>query len=376
MKIRLLIAAFTACLPTSIAWDPDAGLMVSYTKSAIESVSSTSGSYMERVIDGDDNTNWVSGSCLPNFYMNRPDVNVLFGKFHEGKCAVNGVDALNMDHVTDGTPYTSFDVHSFNKSVFSLTLDSPTILHVISLSGKYNDDVHLYAVASGSKHFLQAIGTSSNYQNVNTFPPNVSITAIELVSNSSFNINELSALAENGCIERITVDLGANKHVGTVRTRHWAGTNSTSHLVLMLSTDRKSWKTVAELDPNTLRAITTSVSSQVARYIAMEYTVNLRNYNKVYCYEIDAWDEHGAWGPPIASKPQTKTFRELLGVNGIWGWGTQKYSSQLTNDMSGPLLYNKLASHARNYHNLNWDVTDPDTDPEYSEMAAGRGTQA
>ena len=35
-----------------------------------------------------------------------------------------------------------------------------------------------------------------------------------------------------------------------------------------------------------------------------------------------------------------------------------------------------VATHARNYHNLNWDVRDPDHIPDYNKMAQGGGTEA
>lgn len=58
-------------------------------------------------------------------------------------------------------------------------------------------------------------------------------------------------------------------------------------------------------------------------------------------------------------KPQRVTFGNLLGVNGICGLGTQKYSNALS-DSDGPNLYSKFASHGRNFHNLKRGVTDPD----------------
>lgn len=34
-----------------------------------------------------------------------------------------------------------------------------------------------------------------------------------------------------------------------------------------------------------------------------------------------AYDQFGRWGPPPQPVGHWRTFRELLGLNGIWGWG-------------------------------------------------------
>ena len=50
---------------------------------------------------------------------------------------------------------------------------------------------------------------------------------------------------------------------------------------------------------------------------------------QVFVWGIDAYDQFGRWGPPPVAVPQQRTFRQLLGVNGIWGWGFNDYSSDL-----------------------------------------------
>ena len=38
---------------------------------------------------------------------------------------------------------------------------------------------------------------------------------------------------------------------------------------------------------------------------------------------------YGRWGPPPPPRPQAASFRQLLGVNGIWGWGVNRASRDL-----------------------------------------------
>ncbi len=44
---------------------------------------------------------------------------------------------------------------------------------------------------------------------------------------------------------------------------------------------------------------------------------------------IDAYDKYGRWGPPPAPAPHPSSLRQLMGINGIWGWGFNQYSSSL-----------------------------------------------
>ncbi|XP_052800288.1 uncharacterized protein LOC128231466 isoform X2 [Mya arenaria] len=375
--IPVLFILVTTPVALVSSWDPDAGIVLSYTKRDNVTVQATSGGDVGRVIDGNDNTNWVSGSCLPSYYLHRSDVNILLNACESGRCTTNGNVVNTVNHATDGDPYTTVSVSAASTTAtFSVMLETSSNVKVISLSGKYNSETKLFVLTSNSRQQIKTLNTSNNYQNINSFikDDQLQVTGVEIESSSEFLIKELGAIGPDGCSEEVKVDLGEARSVGTVRTRHWAGTNSASALALMLSADGHTW-TQTSLEPNALHAVTTTVKLQIARYIKLRYSVNMKNYNKVYCYEIDAWDANGIWGPSIAPKPAKHSFRDMLGVNGIWGWGNQKYSYML-GPGEGPFLYNAIASHARNYHNLNWDVTDPDLDPEYMEMAAGRGTQA
>ena len=101
----------------------------------------------------------------------------------------------------------------------------------------------------------------------------------------------------------------------------------------------------------------------------------VKNWAKAMIWEITPYGADGIYGPVPTATEQEKTMKELLGVNGIWGWGTKAYSN-VSNPCVGPSLYTPCSSHGRNYHNWNWDVTDPDDTPDYEAMAEGEGTEA
>lgn len=363
-----------------LCWDPDAGLINSYTKLNGVTVTATSGKTPEKVVDSDDNTNWVSGHCLPSGYLGRHDVNIIFGACNTCRCTASADSNSDLAGATDGDPYTTAHVQTNGSHAFlSVSIDSPQILKVISVAGMYASPTSLYGYESTGtsfvRHLLRTYTSGDNYKNINVLGTNFTVYKLELISDSGFTIKDIGAIGQNGCTEKITIDFSSPRRVGTIRTRHWSGADTTSKLVMKTSLDGRAWSDVALLDPNALHAVTTSITPVDIRYLALEYTLNLKNYKHVYCYEIDAWDGNGIWGPEIVAKPQKNSFKEILGVNGIWGWGTDKYSNALGGD-EGPKLYSQIASHARNYHSLLWDMTDPDLDPEYAEMAAGKGTQA
>ena len=82
-------------------------------------------------------------------------------------------------------------------------------------------------------------------------------------------------------------------------------------------------------------------------------------------WEIGAYDQYGRWGPPPAPVIQSHTFRQLMGVNGIWGWGFK--------NASGAALYAEVASAGRNYQSMSWDVRKPQNDPKYNTMKTTGG---
>ncbi|KAK3096907.1 hypothetical protein FSP39_004637 [Pinctada imbricata] len=374
VKILLLLLQIQVAYP----WDPDAGLVTSWTKLNGVSVNATSNvSPPSRAIDNDDNTNWVSGSYLPSHYIPRPESNVLKGICGRGKCSGSSIHG-DIASVTDGSlSSTATFGTQHGKSVFMMSFYTPITVKLITIWGKYDKDTDLIAYDNnGHDYHLKLLTPKDNYRDVTVEGITYTVSRITVESTANFFIKEIGALGPNGFIEDITVNLGTMREVATIRTRHWAGTGNAQALSLLVSSNGNNWNTISPLDPDALHAVVTRIDPpQKVQYIKLQYSVTPVKYRKVYCFEIDAWDAKSKWGdkPPVI--PQSKTVREILGVNGIWGWGHNKYSSMLKST-EGPGLYNSVASGARNYHNLDWDVLDPDNDPEFTAMASGGGTNA
>ncbi|OWF44288.1 uncharacterized protein LOC110458598 [Mizuhopecten yessoensis] len=351
------------------SWDPDAGLVTSWTKKGGVTANASTGNNPGLVLDGNDNTHWTSAACLPTEFLLQPNVNVLLNLCQTSACQINGGTNQDVHLLTDGSVYTTSQVAvgQNNGAKVSINTIGKDITQV-SIWGIYNGDTVLKAVdILGAETSMYTFNQSDNYQR-RTFAVTTTLNQIILKSAMSFSVKEIAAVGHKGCQERIVVDLGVLRRIGVVRTRHWAGTDSAYSTSLLMSADGQTWDTVQALQPTALQAVQTRLQSPTEyRYIAINYDVKLKNHNKVYCWEIDAYDEYGIWGPAPKATANPVSIRQMLGVNGIWGWG---------HNPNGPTLYSRVASYARNYHNLNWDVKDPDFDPQFEQMGQGNGTNA
>lgn len=367
----------------SIQWDPDAGIVKSWTKypRVTVNVSSSSGnSDPKSAIDDNDNTQWSSGSCLPSGFVSDPEVNIFHGLCEDNTyCVVS--NSPDVHKATDGNPsYTVATIKpsiSLSDAKLVISLRQPQVVTFLTVWGIYSHGTTEMSVVDDNniRHTIKNLSSTDNYKQISFKNITHQIARVEFVSSQMFQIREVAGLGTKGCVAKFTLDLGETRMIQTIRSRHWAGPGTASALKLKISEFGNSWTSV-NLDPDAVNAVVTRLPSVTrGRYIVFEYTIYQKNYLKVYLWEVDAWNQNSIWGIKLPSKPQQNNLRSLLGVNGIWGWGNNKYSS-LLQPGEGPTLYNEVASHARNYHNMDWDVLDPDNDPEYSKMASNGGTNA
>lgn len=181
----------------------------------------------------------------------------------------------------------------------------------------------------------------------------------------------------DGTIESVTIDFGQVRPVGQIHSRHWAGEAGTATATrLYSSTDGKNWQNIAELDPTALHTVVTVLPKEIpARYLRLEHQLVKRDWNKVYFWEVKAYDRFGPYGQRPAAVQGHSTIKEMLGVNGYWSFGTDEYSDKLGPD-GGPFRFKPVASHLRNYHDLTWDLKSPSDPIDFEKMTKGGGTPA
>ena len=201
------------------------------------------------------------------------------------------------------------------------------------------------------------------------------IVQIKLYSSQAFSVFEIAATT-NLPKEFVLFDLGKPKDISWIEARHWSGKNTLKKCVLYAGTDKINWKPVQSL-PVDGEVLSVYQSPQMvkAQYLKLEFTINDKDWEKAVLWELKVYDEHGPYGAFPPPKQSKHRLADIMGVNGIWGWGYNKHSDELKPGQ-GPAHFNKVANHARNYHNLNWDITHPYQTPGYRRMAEGKGTQA
>jgi serine/threonine-protein kinase ATR len=366
------ISFLFATNPLTAQWNPNAGVVASFTDNCTVTASSTSSGLMS-VIDNDFNTSWQSGAPLPTGFMSRADQNFVLG---QGTTICSGT-GTNYQNVTDGDGNTAANFSLVNGKA-KVILNFGVGTSMFSVSSKMNvgtnTPVNFYAFTSAVDSVLIGSFSSTSNYNVERYNfPAGNIVALKCYSDAGFQAFEIAIMATLPQ-EWVTVDLGSIKTIGQIQTRHWSG-GGASAANLYVSSDNINWTHIANLVHDALQPVISQVvPTQNARYIKVAHTLNMSDWNKVFMWEIDAFGPNGMYGVFPTPKPSSAPFKEVLGVNGIWGWGNNAYSSSLGANQ-GPNLYNKAARHARNYHAMDWDVTDPDTKPDYVTMAAGGGTQ-
>lgn len=348
-------------------FNPHAGIIPSYTEGAIVSVSSmTPFTFMENIIDGDDGTFWQSEGALPTGFIIRPDLNILLGL--GGTTASTNSGELIDSVITDGSVYTGLQIPPVSgKAWVEIDLGGSNPIRSLSLKGIVGtDSISIWIFHSASDSVKMGAYTSSDNYNWKHLSLVDTITKVLLESGNQFTITEIGALGEIPT-EYAVIDLGTIKNIGVIETRHFTSNGVTASEVL-LSQDSITWTKVADLDPLALTLITNRLPTEIpARYIKLKHTMVEENWQKANIWEIKAYDKYGRYGPLPPPSPNTNKLSDMFGVNGIWGWGHGIYSDLLAPG-EGAYKYSQICSHARNYHNMSWDINDPDDVPDFNAM--------
>jgi len=393
-NITLLLLAvcsfFTACSQSNTAdapifsdkkikqgWDADAGVIPSLTIGAKTSASSKV-NMASKIIDEKKESHWQCEPPYPHNFLTKSSQNFLFN-FLKNKSNYSVSKISNETAATDGNINTEAKVAVGSSGDAFLEINfkkSQTIKTVALRLKKTNSDIEFF-IKKNNKTEKQNFDFDQPEPDSRIFRIAINsnnVQSIILKSKSDFSIFEIAAL-ETAAKEWAMVDLGKIQQVGWVDTRHWAGENNADFSALLISTDGENWTKVKDLDPNALQTVSTIIDPPLpARYVKVEHGVKEKDWNSVFIWEIDVYDQYGPYGKMPEAKMNKNTFRDILGVNGIWGWGFEKYAD-LVPPGRGADLFEKISSHARNYHFLNWDVMDPDTPPDYKKMAEGKGTE-
>lgn len=373
---------FAQTVVNTAGWNPHAGEAANWTQGATFSFSSSSGTGATNAnaYDGNLNTAWNSDGCLPYGFIKREDLNPLKNLCANGGCTAttNSNTVLNtITDTLDNSGQVTIPVVN-GEARLTLQLAAAQTLQLVnfrgSITGGNTNPITLTLVTqTGAEEVIGTYTTTNNYNHVRFTATTSTITAIKFTSTQPFNVFEIAAL-KAPCYEWYQADFGQVRELGWIRIKPYSP--DVTRLALEASADGQVWTEVAEVVPSSVAFNDVQINPPVqARYLRAKGVLIQENYRKMYGWELNAYDRYGLYGPkpPVAVNPHT--LRDLIGVNGIWGWGHNKFSDSIAQG-SGPSLFARMSSYARNYHNLKWDVRDPDTMPDYTKMANGGGTDA
>ncbi len=364
----ILIYLFSQTL-LNAQFNPDAGRIPSYGEAAILTVSS--GNYPERVRDNNHVTFWESDAPLPSAYISRPELNALHrlsiksDKHLQSKAFDGDLNTMQ--------PFTKKN----DEGVYWLEihLDEPLSPLLFSMKAQADSPLKLFGIAKEEAIELATYNAEENYTlKTVSLTQSKSFKTLIVASHEPFGLFTLAALRTYP-YEYVQYDFGRQVPVGQIYSRHLNGEHI-RQIWIMGAADDGQWFYLRRLDPTAIPMLPIILEHEhLLRKIRIVYTLDPEPYAKAVQWEFKVYDRHGPFGPPYPMPPNEKSLADRLGINGIWGWGFNTYSDHLP-EGEGPFRYRHIATKARNYHEMLWDIENPGQKADYDKMARGGGTAA
>lgn len=361
--MRLIVILILWPLLSMAQWNPDAGLVHSYTDEAEIIVSS--GANKHHITDGSPHSFWESANPMPDRYLKRPDLNILFGakKFH----ITPRVQGYSMAFDGDGDTKTDFSA-----GTYELIFNHLTAVKFISIKMQTTDAVEMEVKGRDTVLHL-SFDRNTNFQQISHSLGSVrQVNSILISCRSSFSIFELAALGD-APLEYVIFDLKREVPVGWISSRHLNGPDI-RRISIYWSNDASTWSLITNPLPSAIPELPIIINPPIsARYIKYEFELTDAPYQKAKLWEVKIYGPNGPFLPPPKAVPAKHTYGDSFGLNTFWGWGYSVFSD-LLNETQGQHKFKVLTKRVRNYHRLDWDIRTPDSLPDYHEMAKGKGT--
>jgi len=358
MRFLASFVILVSSLSCFAQFNPDAGLVSSYTEGATL-ICSSNESILNRAFDRDLDTHWQSGAALPHGYIGNQNQNLLLGYLN--------------DRSTDGLLNTGEILKPSDTLRFDLT---GTSAGRISLKAGMRGELTLKLIpVVGADTALKTLTRADNYKIRHIDIPEGVEGVLEISVTKTTQLFECAAMTVN--IEEYVGYLSSSlKRVGQVWIRSWPGSPGAIEARLEGTTDGTNWTVLSMLHPAAFREYPVILDTpKMLLGVRVVQVLAPANWKKTSIWELRAYDEYGPFGKTPEQVDESVSIKEMLGVNGLWGWGYGRYSDGVA-DSLGPTRFSRVFAKARNYHNLDWDISAPGQVAGYTEMAAGNGTQA
>jgi len=345
-------------------WDSNAGLIKPYPAT----VTASSGTNIQFITDSNPHTYWESGNPLPFHYLTQPSTNFLLN----GKTFTSVPQETEVQAAFDGNTNTKTNLVN---GMLHVLLNKPANLKIITIKASVPDSLKIIITDVQNQTEKFSYNSSENFQ-LKNFKISLSgkIKSIQLISPDTFGLFELGAL-HGFPKETVIFDYGQIRKIGWINSRH-LNLKVVTNITVLASKDKTHWQKILTLNPAAIPFLKIPLPKTIeARYLKVVFTLTLGNYNKAKLWEFDTYGPYGPYGKPPVARPSALSWSKAFGLNTIWGWGYSVYSDLLKNGQ-GPSMFRKVCTQLRTYHPLDWDMKTAQNLPNFSQMAAGKGTPA
>lgn len=289
----LLLSILLLCENPSFAFSTENPLIK--VTGTVTASSSVANGPAQNAIDGNLSTSWVSANPFPNGYFSNPEQNILLGQ------GLNSPSGTLLANATDGKlgTYTPQIGLIDGKATAALVFSDPKKIHLLGLRlGGLQEDVEINLFdASGNVTSLLYTSIQNN-ATIRFTPDAENIVRITLSSSSPFFIYDLAAL-DRPALEYLTIDLGEDRWIREIHSKHWAGWGNATATSLLMGTHLDSLVQVGSLNPTDLSLVMTEFPQAIkARYVRIAHTLIPENYKKVSVFELEIFGENAPNPPP------------------------------------------------------------------------------
>jgi hypothetical protein len=368
MKKSIFIISFLLLVSLAYAqFDPDAGVVVPYTYTG--KVITHGGENPGAITDGSYLSVWYSEAILPVNYLSRTHLN---GLMNNNRYKV-GIGSTNMEACFDGDHNTSGNIAaSEGLAAIIIQMKEPVSLARMSLKVNTGSEVKIKLIDERqSEVILDSYLPENNYGFKHYSYTKSKVHTIILQSEQSFQLFELGYL-EGSITENVDFDFGQRREIQWIESRHLCGEEITD-IEVYASLDKKRWRKVCSLNPKFIGYEVEILDKPVqARYLRYVYHMTNKEYGKASLWEVKVYDKHGPYGVRPLAKSSSSSIGDMLGLNVFWGLGFNVPSDEISNGY-GVERFAPICKSLRSYHNMDWDINDPDALITLADIVQGDG---
>ena len=353
------------------SWTPQSNVKMSIAPDTgiipLEIRSLTNTKKVHLIHDDNPNSFWESEALLPTTWLGLNGVNNFLNRH---KRLTNSKDYISPEKAFDGNLDTAMEVKS-GRLEFRI-LPQHKAGHFLWKFGS-NSSVKIEVFnPQGQVIFTKSYAKDESYKTLTINELNGLIGKVVISSPKAFQLFELAHRAGQ-LRERILLDFGKNINIQYLALKDNRFENSVEKLSIYTSKFKED-KQLAKYE-NVRDDLVKFDNERNARFVLLEYTPRQADWQKIRISDIKAYDKNGVSGARPGTHTSTMPLKDLLGINGYWGFGYNQYSKFIPPG-EGPDAYTPFISHIRTYHDMTWDVNDPDDFIDYDVMSIGKGTPA